>query len=596
MSDPAINDPPSLSPAMKERLFPAERPLPEDPATFELGLVLAGTVSAGAYTGGVLDMLIEALDAWTVARDGGSEGIPLHRVVLSTVGGTSGGAINGAILARASGYAFPHGKDPANPFLDAWTRTVGLKPLLSVGSVKASDDLISILNCDSIETQARSTVGYVGGALGTLDTPRRRSYLGDPLRLIMMVTNVTGVPYRIDMQGESGLAHDLVAHADWMRFGITTDGGMPDRDGAREDEVALAHGSDLNWNDLADAALATSAFPFVFRSRPLDRPLARFGLRAVLLPGGGSQPARVATLQPRWAALRANQQNPEQPSFVTVDGGVTNNQPLDAVRMALAGVAGTNPRNGHEARRAVVMVDPFADPVDLGPTTPPGLFKLVWPFIQSLMFQARFKPEDIALAVDDSVYSRFLIAPLGLDGTGQPAAGANAIASGGLSGFLGFVDPSFLTYDYMLGRWNAYRFLQEQFVFPENNAVFVAANWSEALKQRWCVRDAKGAPVTKDGQRMLPMIPLMPTVKAQAPAPAEWPRLPEEKTDWLDDAVGARLDLLFGQVKASIRPDSWLARTLLSVSLDAAWGLAKRSIRDDLVGAVRNGLKAQNLL
>jgi hypothetical protein len=38
--------------------------------TFELALVLGGTVSAGAYTAGALDFLIEALDCWEAARAG----------------------------------------------------------------------------------------------------------------------------------------------------------------------------------------------------------------------------------------------------------------------------------------------------------------------------------------------------------------------------------------------------------------------------------------------------------------------------------------------------------------------------------------------
>ena len=33
-------------------------------ATIDLGLALAGAVSGGAYTAGVLDCLVEALDAW----------------------------------------------------------------------------------------------------------------------------------------------------------------------------------------------------------------------------------------------------------------------------------------------------------------------------------------------------------------------------------------------------------------------------------------------------------------------------------------------------------------------------------------------------
>jgi hypothetical protein len=35
---------------------------------FELGICMAGAVSAGAYTAGVMDFLIEALDTWEQKR------------------------------------------------------------------------------------------------------------------------------------------------------------------------------------------------------------------------------------------------------------------------------------------------------------------------------------------------------------------------------------------------------------------------------------------------------------------------------------------------------------------------------------------------
>lgn len=43
---------------------------------FEVGLVLSGTVSAGPYTAGVIDYLIEALDAWYEAKRAGGSDIP----------------------------------------------------------------------------------------------------------------------------------------------------------------------------------------------------------------------------------------------------------------------------------------------------------------------------------------------------------------------------------------------------------------------------------------------------------------------------------------------------------------------------------------
>ena len=54
---------------------------PPAPNTFELALVLGGTVSAGAYTAGAVDFLIEALDCWTNARDTGDGSAPQHKVL-----------------------------------------------------------------------------------------------------------------------------------------------------------------------------------------------------------------------------------------------------------------------------------------------------------------------------------------------------------------------------------------------------------------------------------------------------------------------------------------------------------------------------------
>jgi len=35
-----------------------------EPKTFEVGIVMAGAISAGAYTAGVMDFVIEALNAY----------------------------------------------------------------------------------------------------------------------------------------------------------------------------------------------------------------------------------------------------------------------------------------------------------------------------------------------------------------------------------------------------------------------------------------------------------------------------------------------------------------------------------------------------
>ena len=49
-------------------------------AVFEVGLVMAGAVSAGAYSAGVMDFLIEALDAYEDAKRQPNWSGPTHDV------------------------------------------------------------------------------------------------------------------------------------------------------------------------------------------------------------------------------------------------------------------------------------------------------------------------------------------------------------------------------------------------------------------------------------------------------------------------------------------------------------------------------------
>src|SRR5438105_3767698 len=63
--------------------------------TFQLGLALAGAISAGAYTAGVMDFLFQALSGWEDQRN--KPGVPQHRVVLKVMAGASAGAITGAL-------------------------------------------------------------------------------------------------------------------------------------------------------------------------------------------------------------------------------------------------------------------------------------------------------------------------------------------------------------------------------------------------------------------------------------------------------------------------------------------------------------------
>ena len=83
--------------------------MPENSNKFEIGLVMAGAVSAGAYTAGVMDYLIETLEAWEEAKKierdklksdpNYQSSIPLHDIEIKVMTGASAGGMTTAIAA-----------------------------------------------------------------------------------------------------------------------------------------------------------------------------------------------------------------------------------------------------------------------------------------------------------------------------------------------------------------------------------------------------------------------------------------------------------------------------------------------------------------
>jgi hypothetical protein len=323
------------------------------------------------------------------------------------------------------------------------------------------------------------------------------------------------------------------------------------------------------------------------RARALNRPLEVFGYRFAVVPND-TGPADVVQLIPKWEALTGDKPPPWVVPFVNVDGGTVNNEPLDVVRMALAGYAGRNDRDGATADRAVVLVDPFTDPEALGPSAVPSALQLLFPFIMALVFQSRFKPVDLALATADNVYSRFLVAPMrpGSD-PAKPIVGYKAIASGGLGGFLGFLDARFTDYDFRLGRRNAYEFLKSEFALPENNPLFQAPNWTPKHRQDYATM--------YQGKKYLQLIPLMPNLP-EPPMPSPWPVL-DRMPDWLSDAIDKRLDVIYSSVLDGLASASWLMRQVISAYAWAGWKAGGRSfLRDKALSAIEDALKSQGLL
>lgn len=496
-----------------------DQPEPPD-RTYELALVLGGTVSAGCYTAGALDFLIEALDTWDALK-GKDPRAPTHNLALRVIAGTSGGGVNAAITARALAYQFPpvtRGTSSSlpttgNPFYDTWVNRIGLEGFLDPSDLRAGK-VHSVLNGAPLEAAARSIVAFSAA-------PAHRSYIGvpsreEPLRVILTFTNLQGVSYRTTFQ--ETLGETFIDHADYARFAFA----YPDKPtpSLRPDEFAIsfdAPGSAgrrlanaLDWDGFARFALATAAFPVGFPPRQLARPTEQYRYRVVAMPPDEAGNAQVVPIEPEWELMfgRGNPR-PADWQFLAVDGGATDNEPIGLARTALCGVGKRNPRDPRLANRGVLLIDPFAGEAGMTAPAPDDLLAVASGVLNSLIQQTRYDTSDLVLAIDPNVFSRFMISAQ-RDGL----VGAKAIASGGLGAFIGFACRAFMRHDYLLGRANCQALLANSFVLSADNPV---------MQGCWSDEAARLNGIEWQGQRYLRVIPLLDDVAVPESLEA-WPR------------------------------------------------------------------------
>jgi predicted acylesterase/phospholipase RssA len=516
--------------------------------TFEIGLVMAGAISAGAYTAGVVDFLIEALDTWEASRSLPGYRGPRHRVAIKVMTGASAGGMTSSIAAVALHSRTEPVRDvdappppQANRLFDAWVRRIDITSLLRSEDLQDGKPVASLLDATELARIADD-------ALKTTMLPAPRAYVSDPLPVFLTVANLRGVPYAFDLFGSAAARpYGMLAHADHMRFAVSR--SRTAVAGARLLDPAEAPNG--NWPQLALAALASGAFPVGLRPRLLEREYGDYRGRF--------------TVDPRWPDPLPQGRY----RLLCVDGGLMNNEPLELARSYLAD-GGRNPRAGSEAHRAVVMIDPFPNTAafDAGWLPNERLLSVVGNMFGALVDQARFKPEELQLAENPEIYSRFMVAP-SRDGV-EPA-----MASAILGGFGGFLSEAYRRHDFQLGRRNCQAFLRWHFCLPEKNPIF--ATWQSADERaQWHVRDPAGAPLAytaADPAPMLPIIPLMPEVATEIPAyPAPRPQsvdLPRlsRLIDARMKAVGAALietDLAPVLGGAVVR---WLARMAFDLQI-----------------------------
>jgi hypothetical protein len=569
---------------------------PKQDGVFRIGLALAGTVSAAAYTAGVIDYVIEALDEWErqKAEDtrNGTRTVPHHRVILDVISGTSGGGITAAITAAALHSDFVCGRcgDPAPPpaknkLYDTWVQQIDLSKLLTTDDVEALAEnggaLGSLLNSAALDRLANGVLDMDAPKPGDAafhPGTRQRKWVTANLHVLITSTNLLGTPYVVNFAGTSEAAgYPMLTHANYMQF-VVSSVKLNVAWAECLDPALLGPGAATRapWSLMRDAALATSAFPLGFRARWLTQKAGWYSSLNWIVPGEADEqvPTKV---EPDW--LNDYAAPPAEVKFLNVDGGVINNEPFEYTRSVLAGAGHHNPRNVAQADRAVIMIDPLfranpgadrsgangAIPGRIAKSGKDSLAGVAGTLLGAMIAQQRFKPTELALALAENVYSRYLVVP-------APAADASGkryaypIFGELLGAFAAFVNQRLREYDYALGRRNAQRFLKRHFAISERNPLYAEAAKDPAWPR---IRDAQaaqdgGGPVEieqyeRDGtsvagtrQRLMRIIPICGTAVAEAKVPDRAAILAGEPfafRDALAQRATSRADAVFAQLR-----------------------------------------------
>ena len=387
---------------------------------FEIGLVMAGAVSAGAYTAGVMDFLIQSLDQWHEGKRGDDPRCPRHSVSLKVMAGTSAGGISAAIAAAQLCEAHTPADDPRqtgrsdNKFFESWVQRIDIARLLGTTDLGADPggDVASLLDSTTLDEIAASVFRRQDGP-----PPPERGYLADPLHILLTVTNLQHIPYEVRFIGNREGSPRMSMHGDYLHFALGDAGGI----GPEVRPLPPGWYEDPEWKALSLTALATGAFPAALAPRKLSRRVAEYSGRewpiAVPVVEGGRivRCGEFRKIPPDFPPTIRDDPNSEL-DFLAIDGGVIDNEPLKLARRIIDSDRYFSPRSrGDIADRALIAIAPFPDlPTFSVPAPPMGnpfLLSVLGGAVAAAINQARFDPKLSIEERDPEAFHRYMIAP-----------------------------------------------------------------------------------------------------------------------------------------------------------------------------------------
>jgi hypothetical protein len=578
-------------------------------APFKLGINMAGAISAGAYTAGVLDFLTEALDAWYAAKARG-EIVPEHDVVIEVFSGASAGGMCAAISAVLLQQDFEHIQDveksgTTNRLFESWVNKIDIQQLLKTEDLAKNSSVISLLDSSIIDEIAEY-------ALAAGDTPSvSRPYVSPLLTLFLSLTNLRGVPYSLNGEAPGSIEESTFFYGDRIRFETVASNATPvSGRGAHPINLSVP-GEAGGWALLQQAAKATGAFPVFLAPRPVLRKQEEY-------------------TPPMWESVTSAVSNtppPTKPNFpirlsnpfetLNVDGGVTNNDPFNYAHDYLLSLSPAQlaPTCAKDTDRAVISIAPFptteeySEQFDSAKSS--NVFVVVSKLFSALIAQSRFFGESLNQIMSGTTFSRFVIAPsddeLAKQYAENPDAQPPALQCARLGAFGGFFEREFRAHDYALGRRNCQKFLRDHFVLPEDNIV-IKSGIRESHRQEILSRFGRpplgnyagassvnsSSQTTPEGvgegeQRWIPVIPLC-SESVLNPVPTrKSTTIPDAKLRLIVKLIGKRVRAIVGLWRAQI--PSWPLRMFLWPGEWVIPWLAERPIRNLLESQLRDAPK-----
>ncbi|HKK75528.1 MAG TPA: hypothetical protein VJ953_10680 [Saprospiraceae bacterium] len=486
----------------------------QEDKVFHLGIAMAGAVSAGAYTAGVIDYLLETLQAWQEAKDKNRKlgpqhpeydhSIPMHEVVIDAMGGSSAGGMTAAItgLSLFEGVDLEEWDLNKKKLYDAWvnlndqqSEQPTLLQLLDTADITSAEELPSLLNSSPIDQIAdRASLLKKTGNLP--------NYISRDLEIILTITSLRGIPIAVNffdtMEKEEEQKqvdqHPLPAHKMYLHKGIAHFQFDIDSQGTPSHTVPFHPEQKWAVDLLLECAKATGAFPIGLRARKLE---------GINLDYIKNMTYRMFGLDPNNVQNNAGieiQSETDPFDLMAVDGGTVNNEPFGEIIRSLEDKHGAG-NNNH----AVVMIDPFPN-FEMGKEGqkevrhPSNVIEVLPNLLGAIRAQAMVKEKEIVRGLS-SDYTRKMVFPK-KEGDPYP------IACGALDGFGGFFSKQFREHDYHLGRRNCQRFLRKHMSIRLDKAKshYLFQDWkqdgSDARHNRFYVKYSE-----KEGDGAYPIIP-----------------------------------------------------------------------------------------